>query len=444
MSRHPITERRRRHGRLAVAGIALAAAVPAGPAQGQDVAESGYDFLDLHALADGMTVDFNLRGFLPIEDLVGLSSITSESHFGVGRSASLAALPDPGDLILTLPGTLAALAGVAGIPDYPAAASADHPGRPVDDVQLVPDAEVGAGRLHAEAAESGSAAFAHVGHQVDTVGLLPSFSVGSVRTTARTLQLDSTTLESVATTTVSDLRLAGGLLSISQITSEVAVEVIDDVPKAVASDVRISGATLAGSPVGITEDGFVGLGSASALAPVVDVLAQPLTQQGIRVRTTPSSTVATDRTAVARGGGLEIEVPLAVQGYPGVLTLTLGRALAELEVGPLSSDDGASFDPDVDVPVDTGGTVTPGITVTPGTGGFVPRTPVATPSGSSAAGFEIVSVPVNRTVADWDVLALYRMMLLGGILLFVAGRFVVRSAGRPARRSDDLRDLWRW
>ncbi len=90
-------------------GLVLAAVVPAGGvAVGQD-GTAGYDFYSLRGLADGVTVDFNLVGFLPIEDLVGLSSITSEAHFGVGRSDALAALPDPGDLILTLPGTLSAL-----------------------------------------------------------------------------------------------------------------------------------------------------------------------------------------------------------------------------------------------------------------------------------------------------------------------------------------------
>jgi hypothetical protein len=447
MTRRP-SSRRRRHAALAALGVTLAAAVPAGPVQGQGLGDQGYDFATLHSLADGVTVDFNLRGFLPIEDLVGLASITSETHFGVGRSSSLAALPDPGDLILTLPGTLSALAGIPGLPDYPAAASADHPGRPVEDVQAAPDAGLGAGRLHAEASETGASAFAHVGHQVDTVGLVPSFSIGSVRTTARSTQVNPVTLEAIATTTVSDVKLLGGLLSISQITSEVAVEIVDDVPKATASDVRVSGVTLAGTPVGITEEGIVGLGSAGALAPVIDVLAKPLADQGIRVRTTPSSTAAKDRTAVASGGVLEIEVPLAVQGYPGVLTLTVGRALAELEVGALSTG--------VETPIDAGGgvggglpsegaTVSPILTGSPVGEAVTPRTPVAVPSGATAAeGFEVVAVPVARSVADWDVLALYRALLLGGLCLFAAGRVVIRSTGRTKRRPDDVRELWRW
>ena len=439
----------RRGGALALLGVVLAAVLPIGPVLGQSSTEEpGYDFLTLHALADGVTVDFNIEGFLPIEDLVGLSSITSESHFGAGRSDSLAALPDPGDLILTLPGTLSALAGVSGIPDYPAAASADSQSNPVDDVQLFPDAGVGAGRLHAEAAEDGSSAFAHVGRQVDTVGLLPSFSIGSVRTTARTIQLGPTRLESVATTTVSDVRLLGGLVSIDQITSEVSTGILNDVPEAAVDEVMVTGATIAGTPVGITEEGIVGLGSAVPLAPVVDALVQPLLAEGISIRTTPSSKDVGDRTAVARGGGLQISVDLDVQGYPGVLTMTLGRALAELEVGALSEGGGLGVggtDPLPSGGLDGSGSfLPPSADGVPGIPSGLPVDASLTPAGGSAGVIEVVSVPVGRLVEDWDVTTLYRVLLLGALALFAAGRLIVRSAVRPARRPNDLRQLWRW
>ena len=441
---------RRRGGALALLGVTLALVVPAGPARGQD-AEPGYDFQNLHALADGVTVDFNLKGFLPIEDLVGLSSITSESHFGVGRSDSFAALPDPGDLILTLPGTLASLLGVAGLPDYPAAANADSPSVPVEDVQIVPDANLGAGRLHAEASDTSSSAFAHVGNQVDTIGLLPSFSIGSIRTTARTTQLNPGTLEAVATTTISGVRLLGGLLFIDQITSEVASTVANDKPKATATKVVVTGAKVAGTPVGITEQGIVGLGSAVPLAPVIDSLVKPLTDQGIKVRTTPSSIVTGARTAVARSGSLQIEVPLPVQGYPGILTISLGRALTELEVSALS-DSGASFDDGATVDTgtvldDSGSFPLPGLgdsSTDFGSGlPASPSAPSATPGGSPA-GVETVTIALGRTVQDWDLTTLYRVLLLGGLALFVAGQVIVRSTVRPARRANDLRQLWRW
>jgi hypothetical protein len=434
---------------VAILTIAIAATIPGGPAVGQsDVA---YDFYTLRGLADGVTADFNVVGFLPIEDLVGLSSITSEAHFGVGRSDALAALPDPGDLILTLPGTLSALAGVSGLPDYPAAAQADFSGRPVDDVQLVPDAGLGAARLHTEATDAGSAASAFVGHQVDTVGLLPAFSVGSVRTTASARRINEANLEATATTEVSDLRLVGGLLRISQLTSEVTVGVANGKLRATASKVDVSGVTLAGVPVGITADGIVGLGQPLGLAPVIDVLVQPLLDQGVRVRVTPSSEVVTDTTAVATGGALEIEVPIDVQGFAGTFSLTLGRATAAIEVGPLGSGDGGGTAGGEPLPDDGDAIALPDLGSTPSFGSDLPLVPtsptgsaVTDTSGSSGPTTELVSIPLGRQVEDWNVTTLYRLMLLGGIALFGAGRVVMRASLRPQRRATDLRQLWRW
>ena len=426
--------------RLAYVALVLAAVVPAGGvAVGQDGTE-GYDFYSLRGLADGVTVDFNLVGFLPIEDLVGLSSVTSEAHFGVGRSDALAALPDPGDLILTLPGTLSALLGISGIPDYSAAALAEHPNTPRDVVQIVPDANLGAGRLTAEAAEDGADAEAFVGHQVDTIGLIPGFSIGTIRTTAETLRQGPTALQATATTELSDIRLLGGLVRIGHLTSEVRVGVVNDKPTASAPVVDISGVTVAGTPVGITSDGIVGLGQAVALAPVIDSLVQPLVEQGISIRTTPARRTVGERTATATGGALEIEVPIDVQGYPGTLAITLGRATADLEVGPLG---GAGTDGE------DGGGVSLDVGPLPGLGestGFDLGSPTVTPGANGGAGTvtEIISVPAGRQIEDWDLTNTYRVLLVGGAALFVAGRVVVRTSLRPIRRATDLRQLWRW
>ena len=76
-------------------------------------------------------------------------------------------------------------------------------------------------------------------------------------------------------------------------------------------------------------------------------------------------------------------------------------------------------------------------------GSGLPTVPGRT-GGGSAPGTEIVSVNVGRSIEDWDVTTLYRVMLLGGIALFAAGQVVVRTTLRPRRRPTDLRQLWRW
>ena len=428
---------------LVLVALLVGGALPGGPARAQEL-DDGYDFYVVRAQGDGVTVDFNLVGFLPIEDLVGLSSITAEAHLGTSRSDALAALPDPGDLILTLPGTLSALVGISGLPDYAAAAHADHPNRPVDDVQLVPDVGLGAGRLHTEAGEAGSAAEAFVGHQVDTVGLLPAFSVGTIRTTAATRRLGPAAIEATATTSVSDVRLLGGLLRISEITSEVTVGVVNDVPQASVQKVDVAGVTIAGTAIGITDEGIVAPGQSSALSPIIQTLLAPLLQEGIAVRTTPAVESVGDRTAEATGGALEIVVPLDVQGYPGTLSVTLGRASAFLEVGPLGGDDAG------DTGTTEGGSVggldapLPGLGEVPTFGDGLPAPSGSTGTAGPGGVTEIVSVPLGREVEDWDVTTLYRVLLAGGVALLVGSRLVVRAALRPARRATDLRTLWRW
>ena len=309
---------------------------------------------------------------------------------------------------------------------------------------LVPDATLGVGRLHAEASDHESSAFAFVGNQVDTIGVLPSFRIGSVRTTARTTQVNESTLEVVATSEVSDLDLLGGLLSIGHLTSEASTEIVDDTPSVTASKVTVSGATIAGVPVGITEAGIVGLGSATALAPIVDSLVAPLVEQGITVRTTPSRRTVGDRTAVAEAGALLISVPLDVQGYPGILDITFGRTLAELEVGALTAGGAGSFELGSG-PTGVGSTPLPGLGTSTSDLDFG-LTPTGGSAAPSAGGTvtEVVSVPVGRIVEDWDLTAAYRVLLLGGIALFVGGRMVMRSTTRPTRRPNDLRPLWRW
>jgi hypothetical protein len=208
-----------------------------------------------------------------------------------------------------------------------------------------------------------------------------------------------------------------------------------------ASKVTVSGATLAGTPIGITDEGIVGLGAPVALAPVIDGLLAPLIEQGITIKTTPASKEVGDRTATSRAGALQVTVPLDVSGYPGVLQVTFGRTLAELEVSALSTGEPGSFD---NGPSDSGVGRTGRGTSTWVLGrGAAPSPPGPTAAGRGAT-TEVVSVPVGRVIEDWDLTNLYRVLLLGGIALFAAGQVIVRSTLRPVRRPNDLRPLWRW
>src|SRR5581483_1075719 len=331
----------RHHRALGALGACsiLAAVTLVGPgASGQvDGTGTGYSYYLLRASGQGVVVRFTVNGFLPVDDLVSLSSVTAESTYGSNGSNALAALPDPGDLIRTLPGTLSGLTGIEGLPPYPAAAAADYPAVPDDDVQLAPDGGIGVGHLTAHADETSATATAATTNIADVVGLLPSFSIGSIKATTASSRLRASAFRSIATTTVSDVRLLGGLLRIDQITSEVTTELVDGRLSAQASKVDVSGAEVAGQPIGITDKGIVALGQSVALAPVVSSLAAPLTGRGILLHTTPSSESIGDGEATASGGSLVIEIPIDVQGRPGSFTLTLAQAESHVEA---SGDNG--------------------------------------------------------------------------------------------------------
>jgi hypothetical protein len=448
-----------RHRALAVLGaMSVVAAVtlvgPGAGGQANDGTDTGYAYYLLRATGQGVVAGFTVSGLLPVDDLVALSSVTAEAKFGSNGSSALAAMPDPGDLIRTLPGTLSGLTGVEGLPAYPAAAAAEYPAVPDDDVQFAPDGGVGAGRLTAHADETVAAATAATTNIVDVVGLLPSFSVGSIKATTTSSKLRDGAFRSVATTTVSDVRLLGGLLRIDHITSEVTTELVDGRPSAQASKVDVSGAEIAGQPVGITDRGIVALGQSVALAPVVSSLASPLADRGIAIHTTPASESVGDGEATATGGSLVIEMPIEVQGRPGRFTLTLARAESHLEV---SGDAGGAPDVlgavaegggDFGAPLDASALAPlPASSAAADTAEALtsasPGASADADAGRNDAGAAPASPRAMAAVSSvWDTRPLYRATALGALLMLVMRRFLRRDVTRDARSS--LRPLWRW
>ena len=425
-----------------VVPLVLLVPVPAS-AQGAD-ASRVYSFYAVHAAADGVSAQFIVEGLLPIDEFVGLSSVTSDADLGPLRATSLAALPDPGDLVLTLPGTLSALAGISGLPDYPAAASADHPSVPEDEVVFAPDAGLGVGHLRAEATADRAAASASVADLRDTVGLLPSLSIGSIRTAVETVRRRPGVLEATATSELGDVRLTGGLLRIAEVTSTVHVTAVDGALSADGADITVSGVELAGTPVGITGDGIVGLGQPVALAPAVERLRRPLDATGVEVKTTPGHREVGDDEVTAEGGSLDISAPLSVDGYPGTFVLRLAPVSVSLqEVMAPAGSDGAVDASSTLVAAPPSGFASGGsVPVSePGIGG--PETSGAAPATSSRPGTELVSVALPAELPAWDLRHLYGWMAVCGAAMVLAGPLGARFGARRRIRSD-LRPFWRW
>lgn len=436
-----------------MAGVGMAAlllAVAPTRSSGQASEGAGYDFFSTAALADGVTGRVVVDEFLAVEEFASLSSVSAESRLESGRSSSLAVLPDPGDLVLSLPGTVGGLGGIPGLPDYPAAARADHPTVPRDEVALVPDADLGALQLLAEADEGSAHGKAYVTDLVDTIGVLPGFSVGSVRSEATSKRLDPLTYEARATTTTNDVRLLGGLMRIGQLTTLVTARVEDGQVTASTEETRISGATVAGQAVGIDENGFTSPNGSQALQPVVDQLAAPLKEAGYTVTVTPGGVTQGAGTASADSGTLLIEYRTKLQGtYDTTFSLGLGRSTATVTAGRVVDEEELDGGLGAGTDLEPGGSDLAGADTGPaGVLGNSLEAPgdvaaaVGDTSNDSGAGD---TTPVSAVTELMDFRSLYRLLAVAAAAM-MAARFWARAqaAKRGPAPRPNLRAMWRW
>jgi hypothetical protein len=434
--------------RRLIAGVGLAAvlfAVVPARSTGQTADAAGYDFFTAAGLADGVTSRLVIDEFLAVEEFLSLSSVSAESRLESAQSTGLAVLPDPGDLILSLPGTAAGLAGIPGLPDYPAAARADHPTAPRDEVSLVPDAGLGSMRLLAEADEEHALGRAFVTELVDTVGLIPGFSVGSIRSESTSRRLDPLTYEVRATTTTNDIRLLGGLFRIGQLTTLVTARVDDGRVTASTDETRISGAEIAGQAVGIDEGGFTSPNGSEALQPVVDQLAGPLAEAGYTVTVTPGRVTQEAGQAQADSGTLLIEYRTTVQGYAATFSLGMGRSTATVAAGRMvEADELGALDTGADLPAgDLSGGDTPA-----GVLGESLETPGDAALGNVPSGGDDGAADVRPVAAVEDLMdfrGLYRLLAVAAAVM-VAARYwaVTQARRRPSAARPNLRAKWRW
>ncbi|MEY2477041.1 MAG: hypothetical protein QOG87_2356 [Actinomycetota bacterium] len=424
----------------------LLAVVPTRSA-GQTSDAAGYDYFSTAALADGVTGRLVIDEFLAVEEFLSLSSVSAESRLESGRSSALAVLPDPGDLVLTLPGTAAGLAGIPGIPDYPAAVRADDPTVPKDELSLAPDAGLGALRLLAEADPEHALGRAFVTDLVDTVGVVP-LTVGSIRSEASSRRIDPLTYEARATTTTNDIRLLGGLLRIDQLTTLVTARVEDGKVTASTDETRISGAEIAGQAVGIGKDGFTAPNQSQALQPVVDQLAAPLAQAGFKVTVTPGGVTQAAGQASADSGTLLIEYRTKLQDtYDTTLSLGMGRSTATVAAGRVVDEDTLGFPADAATDLSTGGSDLGGGDIGPagvlGSNLESAGDVAAPPAGSTDAGGDVR--PIVLAVDPMDFRGLYRLLAAAAAAM-IAARFWVlaQTRRRPSAPRPNLRTMWRW
>jgi hypothetical protein len=437
----------------AVVAVAFVLALVAAPVAAQTTDEpDGYDFFSVSALADGVTTRVAIEHFLAVEEFVALSSVSAEARLEIGRSTALAVLPDPGDLVLGLSGTLAALAGIPGLPDYPAVSRADYPTIPSNEVTLAPDAGLGALRLQTQALEHSAHGRAFITDFVDTVGVLP-MTVGSIKSDSIARRIDPLTYESTATSTVNDIKILKGLLRIGTVTSTVTARVDNGKITATHDDTKISGVEIAGVPVGIDDKGFTSPNGSEALAPVIETLAAPLAAAGVVVRANPGETTLTATRGVATTGYLSIEFTTLIEdAYPAIVTLSLGKASATVEASGISGDTLAEGLGDVSGSLsDTAGGLAGALSSSGGDLGGIGSTGGGTGDvtgvlgNTTTPGDAAIAKPVASLLKPMDFRSFYRWLALAMLGAFIGRWWVLsRLRGRDTSNRPNLRSLWRW
>ena len=250
-----------------------------------------------------------------------------------------------------------------------------------------------------------------------------------------------------ASSTVSGVRLVGGLVQIGSIRSE--SHITDDAKgkRTARTDLEVSGVTVAGVPSQITEDGLVVGSPTGGLGPIVQQIQTQVNELlralGLKVQLLPSEEDPdAEGGAVASNGGLLIELAQAVEGLPTIPGPLgdidpNGTFVGSIQLG-LSAARGAAFAIDPDAPAPTDGGVTDlGSELPPGGDVSFPELPPPDGSPGTVGNPGPVDTDGSRSIADIfdDRLGLVFFALALTVLgLAIAPRFAL-PARLPGARS---------
>jgi hypothetical protein len=122
-----------------------------------------------------------------------------------------------------------------------------------------------------------------------------------------------------AESTVTGLRLLGGLVRIASIVSRSHLTDAPDADPVLSAGIEVAGIEVAGSPAQLTEDGLV-VGTGEASGPLAQQaasqVADALADSGLRMELLPSEEGEVDGEPLASAGGLLIELTAPVTGLP--------------------------------------------------------------------------------------------------------------------------------
>ncbi len=342
----------------------------------------------------------------------------------LGTSQGFAAFPDPGGLVLSLPGLAAGLlaSGVSGLPPIKLPTLPPYPLYVSSDAAITPKASVGAGpyQLGAQSDDRSSRASATAGLRNSAFGSVSSLhSEASVST-----EVDgAVTAEAVAE--IQGLTI--GPLSVGSVRSTATMARSSDGTVTPSSSLDVDLLRVGGVGVSLKPGGLEVFGLPVPL-PVDAALQGLLKAAGITIEVMPTQTLEDGISSAA----LRITTPLTLSGIgtgPGVVSISLGSVSARLsgaaDETPPDVDLGSSdLEPGLDAGFDGGLPSTLDFGVD---GGAVVDSPLTSPgaeSPASAAPGAEPPIPLAESRLAFDVRSLYLMVMLLGCGVLVTSQLI--------------------
>jgi len=277
------------------------------------------------ANADGVHAMIEMKGYTVVDQLLDAGLPSAQATIdSLGTSAAYAAEPYPGDLVLTAPGTGAiATGGVCGplklspcpaIPDYPLIAQSTFPGQDSGSI----DGAVTKLSAHSTDSSSSSNAETGLGDPATASGGRSTIASNVHHETA-TGAVAASAESTVESLTLADVLRIGRAHASAKVTQAVGGSLTRE------SSLDVTGVTIAGQAVGLTDQGLLLAGTSTPLPPTSPLLGI-LADRGITVRylapeTTPTGVVAP---------GIEVSFPVTIPTAPkpAQASYVLGRASA--------------------------------------------------------------------------------------------------------------------
>lgn len=280
------------------------------------------------ASADGVRQVVTIPGAPVTSTPIDAGGPTAQAAFSTfGSSQGYAALPDPGDLVVTAPGLVTGLlsSGAAGLPPLNLPTLPKYPLFVESSMPLTPTASSGAGpyMLRATSSDAGTDAQATGGFQVPPAGN------AALTTSNASISQSGPTARATATSDTQGVTV--GPLTIGEITATATMELASDGTVNPSESLEVAGMKIGGVAIDLTPSGL-NLGG-----PVIPVALQAfvdplLKAAGVTLRIQPAQTTTDGVIAPA----LVITTPVQVPGVgaaAGTMTLTIGAASASLQTG---------------------------------------------------------------------------------------------------------------